>query len=162
MRFRKLRIAWSVAWGVAAVLFCVLFVTSLNHLYKAYARVYDQYVEVSALRGRFGLQFVTEKHNWTLGYRRGLISMPVDSEFSNSFPVDVNATWGFSFQHFRPQKPSALRVWRGTMPCLFLVTVCSGLAWACWLPWRFTLRTLLIATTLVAVVLGLIAWAARS
>jgi hypothetical protein len=30
-----------------------------------------------------------------------------------------------------------------------------------WLPWKFSLRTLLIATTLVALVLGLIAYAAR-
>jgi hypothetical protein len=30
-----------------------------------------------------------------------------------------------------------------------------------WLRWRFSLSTLLIATTLVAVVLGLIVWAAR-
>ena len=28
-------------------------------------------------------------------------------------------------------------------------------------PWRFGLRTMLIATTLVAVVLGLVVWAAR-
>ena len=32
------------------------------------------------------------------------------------------------------------------------------LAAAAWLPLRFTLRTLLIATTLVAVVLGVIVW----
>jgi hypothetical protein len=30
-----------------------------------------------------------------------------------------------------------------------------------WIRWRFSLRTLLIATTLVAVVLGLVVWAAR-
>ena len=28
MKFRKLRIAWSVAWGVVAVLLCVLWVRS--------------------------------------------------------------------------------------------------------------------------------------
>ncbi len=30
-----------------------------------------------------------------------------------------------------------------------------------WLPWRFSLRTLLISTTLIAVVLGLAVWSAR-
>lgn len=29
-----------------------------------------------------------------------------------------------------------------------------------WLPWRFSLRTLLIATTLLALVVGLVVWAA--
>jgi hypothetical protein len=33
--------------------------------------------------------------------------------------------------------------------------------WFGWPPWRFSLRTLLIATTLVAVVLGLGVWVAR-
>jgi hypothetical protein len=41
----------------------------------------------------------------------------------------------------------------------WLLVVTSGLMAAMpWLPWRFSLRTLLIATTLVAVVLGLIVW----
>ena len=32
MRYRKLRIAWSVAWGVVAALLCVLWVRSYGHL----------------------------------------------------------------------------------------------------------------------------------
>ena len=41
------------------------------------------------------------------------------------------------------------------------VLVLSLIAVAPWLPQRFSLRTLLIATTLVAVVLGLIVWSIR-
>ncbi len=37
-----------------------------------------------------------------------------------------------------------------------LTVICGALATAPWLRFRFSLRTLLIATTLVAVVLGLI------
>ena len=49
------------------------------------------------------------------------------------------------------------------LPHWFDITVSSDflIAAAPWLRWRFSLRTLLIATTLVAVVLGLIVWAAR-
>ena len=45
------------------------------------------------------------------------------------------------------------------LPCLAAATI----ALLPWLKWskRFSLRTLLIATTLVAVALGLIVWAAR-
>ena len=31
MKYRKLRIAWSVAWGIVAVLLCVLWVRSYSH-----------------------------------------------------------------------------------------------------------------------------------
>ena len=41
----------------------------------------------------------------------------------------------------------------------WLPTIISGsLAAAPWLRWRFSLRTLLIATTLVALLLGLFVW----
>ncbi len=36
-----------------------------------------------------------------------------------------------------------------------------ALAALTWLPWRFTLRTFLIATAMVAVVLGLVVWSFR-
>ncbi len=44
--------------------------------------------------------------------------------------------------------------------CLLLVA--GAFAALPWLRWRFSLRTLLIAMTLVAAVLGLIVWAAKS
>jgi hypothetical protein len=47
-------------------------------------------------------------------------------------------------------------------PHWFLVLLSAAFATAPWIRWRFSLRTLLIATTLVAVVLGLIVWAART
>jgi hypothetical protein len=43
------------------------------------------------------------------------------------------------------------------IPCWFSVLLVTTLAVAPWVRWRFTLRTLLIATTLVAVLLALIA-----
>jgi hypothetical protein len=42
------------------------------------------------------------------------------------------------------------------IPQWFVVTACAAAASAPWMRWRFRLRTLLIATTLVAVGLGLI------
>jgi hypothetical protein len=43
-------------------------------------------------------------------------------------------------------------------PYWFSILLVTTLAALPWLRWRFSLRTLLIATTLVAVVLGLIVW----
>jgi hypothetical protein len=47
------------------------------------------------------------------------------------------------------------------IPHWFAAMLCVGMAAAAWFRWRFSLRTLLIATTLIAVVLGLIVWAVR-
>jgi hypothetical protein len=47
------------------------------------------------------------------------------------------------------------------VPFWFLVAVAAALSIAPWLRFRFSLRTLLIAMTLFAVVLGLIVWPRR-
>lgn len=50
------------------------------------------------------------------------------------------------------------------IPDLLLVTFFAAVATVPWLPWwsrRFSLRTLLLACTAVAVVLGLIVWLAH-
>jgi hypothetical protein len=47
------------------------------------------------------------------------------------------------------------------VPHWTLALIACLLAAASWLPGRFSLRTLLIATTLVAISLGLVAWALR-
>ena len=58
-----------------------------------------------------------------------------------------------------PQKP----MYCVQVPHWFLLGIVATLAPVPWIHWskRFSLRTLLIATTLVAVVLGLVVYAAR-
>jgi hypothetical protein len=46
-------------------------------------------------------------------------------------------------------------------PYWFPVLISGVLAAVPWIRWRFSLRTLLIATTIIAVVLGLIVWLRR-
>jgi hypothetical protein len=54
---------------------------------------------------------------------------------------------------------SSLRI--VAVPHRLLAMIIATIGLASWLRRRFTLRTLLIATTVVAVVLGLIVWAVR-
>jgi hypothetical protein len=49
----------------------------------------------------------------------------------------------------------------GSLPFWIVVPVFLTLAAAPWIRWRFSLRTLLIATTLIAALLGVFAYAAR-
>jgi hypothetical protein len=66
----------------------------------------------------------------------------------------VSGKWGYDFGH-TPQKLTS------SFPHLVPIAVVVSCAIVPWLPCRFSLRTLLIATTLVAVVLGLSVWVVR-
>jgi hypothetical protein len=48
------------------------------------------------------------------------------------------------------------------IPDWLLIFISIAFAAAPWIRWRFSLRTLLIATTLVAVVLGLVVWMSQT
>ena len=82
MKYRKLRIAWSVVWGIVAVLFATVWVCS---------------------------------------------------------------SW-----------------WEDIIVYRCLAVLLATVAVAPLVPWRFSLRTLLIASTLIAIGLGLIVWATRA
>lgn len=85
----------------------------------------------------------------------------------NLFPVDEKGATVETYQHFEG-KVTTTQVWNvkltplaGTGPMIpywSLVLITPLLAIAPWLRWRFSLRTLLIAMTLLAVMLGLVAW----
>jgi hypothetical protein len=147
MRFRKLRIAWSVACAIACVLLIVLWARS----YKVNDFVFKH----------DSTKFVTtfESNNGQLSFYR--IQDP------SSRPPKPHG-WRYSSEE--PQKKQNLFLWMFTptttairLPCwvpCFLLSIFAAAPWYRQIPHRFTLHTLLIATTLVAVVLGLIiAWA---
>jgi hypothetical protein len=78
----------------------------------------------------------------------------------------VSHIWAFIHESLQASDVEAIRELgfvRSSVPFkhlpILLPFLCSMAATAVapWLPWRFSLRTLLIATTLVAVVLGIIA-----
>jgi hypothetical protein len=146
MRFRKLRIAWSVAWGIAAVLLCVLWVQSywwFNH--AQYILSNNRAVALIAAQGVvsiFGGSF--DKPTTP-----GVPASGVDSK-KITFETDYwqSDHWNFEFDEAR-------------VPLWFLVAMCGGISTLSWFPSRFSLRTLLIAMTLVAGALGAIVFMAR-
>jgi hypothetical protein len=166
MKYRKLRIAWSVAWGVVAVLLMVMWLRScywfdvarIDPIYKAYS-----------IGGQSG---------------SGCLVLDCVNSFTPAFPQTNFRYQCTSLNQLRAGLqqsgyPLPSRVWGGfsariegrnyfsfCVPYWFLaLTAASGVAFP-WLPWhklrwQFSLRTLLIVTTLVAVVLGLIGWMVR-
>jgi hypothetical protein len=150
MNHRKLRIAWSVGWGLLAVLLVVLWVRSYWWVDQAFIRFSDDFTPGVATCQR-GFAFVTD-------------ALPEDSPQLPPFEV----------QSFRRDDPSVLGIdlmdevlEQGTfghylvVPYVMPALIVTVLTFIPWLRWRFSLRSLLIAVTLVAVVLGFVAYAVR-
>jgi hypothetical protein len=143
MRFRKLRIAWSVLWGLACVLLIVLWVRSYRGgdsitLYESNAEA----VPLTSTKGHIELladnDINANPYQW------------VDFVMNNNPErQSVSAIYaGFEVRH----------TWRFdsySMPHWFAVLLSVACGAIPWLGWRYSVRTLLIATTLVAAVLGL-------
>ena len=156
MTFRKLRIAWSVACGIACVLLIALWVRSYSARDMTRGVIAGSHLHLNAtsLNGEAAIafdQWIGSPHPWifeSVSNRENMIA--VFSSVTGKPPL----SWlGFRWQF----KWNLVVV---VFPYWFSVLISGTLAAIPWLPWwsnRFSLRTLLIATTLVAVVLGLIA-----
>jgi hypothetical protein len=159
MRFRKLRIAWSLGWGVMAVLLIVLWVRSYwwydSFAYFPTSRSYG----VGSIQGE--LVFAATN------FGPGLSSIKLGPQPQWSAHSEyITPTTGFPLM--RDGRPVPRTMGFGWFPAVnwlyvfvphsFPIVIVVAIVPAPWAPWqnRFSLRTLLIATTLVAVVLGLI------
>jgi hypothetical protein len=144
MRFRKLRIAWSVVWGLLAVLLIVLWVRSYWCKYTFRTNDLDNRVVVFSAYGNI--------HFRKFGDTAISTCISDGWEFQSELTEDLNefkGSNGFQLLH----RPGYFDL---SIPYRFPVMLSATLTVAPWLRFRFSLRTLLIATTLVAVVLGLI------
>jgi hypothetical protein len=148
-RFRKLRISWSVGWGLACLLLVVLWAVS----YDTHATT-DPYpitstndIAVEFFRGRIAAILGPTLPPNTLP----LFLLDYPKQNGNRLP----GVAGFAMLSV-PKLGSVLMV-----PTWFAVLFGFSAGAAPWMRSRFSLRTLLIASTLIAVVLGLIIYAAR-
>ena len=167
MKYRKLRFAWSVAWGVVAVLLCVLWVRSYSQsdTLEAPSPLSSCGAMFDSLDGRMRLLILDDEsskwdwskysedsesaQNWlqgqiTIGEEHGEISR-------------LRYVYYLDFQVLR--RPRLLRI---HCPHWTAVLLYACLSFVPWLPFRFSLRTLLIATTLIAVGLGAVVYTANN
>jgi hypothetical protein len=149
MKYRKLRIAWSVVWGVVAVLLIVLCVRSY--------RVADV-VQFDSSRG-WG--FIVNCYRGEFEFATADVPAPTGQHFYHQVVRASGVKWpgwptvkfGFGLLDANKGLVDLL------LPHWFLVILSIAAGVAPWLVFgRFSLLTLLIATTLVAIVLGLIVW----
>jgi hypothetical protein len=152
MRFRKLRIAWTAAWAVAAVLLCVLWVRSE---YRAdYFRwrvsstsgvtVFSAKGRIKCLAGEMNNRFQTE---WfSIGHNR-VYQLDVFAEGLGFDAVAEDRTARAGLVRYGFKIP----LW---LPIMLCATI-SAMPWARHYKWRFSLRTLLLAMTGIAALLGI-------
>jgi hypothetical protein len=149
MKFRKLRIAWSVFWGLACVLLIVLWVRSYNRT-ETVSKTNKNLISTTFGSG-YGLAYFIRSDDSAV-------------VFGDPFEDAEESGWKYSSVPAAPGPPHKLG-WNSDAKLLIVpvpywcpVLLAAAFATAPWLRWRFSLRTLIIATTLVAVVLGLIVW----
>ena len=152
MKYRNLRIAWSVAWGVVAVLLCVLWVRSYWQLDSFAGYVIKWNVHASILPGTFliGAPNYPGRLPWMK------TSMPTSSWWAAMERAGAAPQYPRVWGRLRTHGNDMLSI-----PCWLSVFIVAAMGTLPWLPYRFSLRALLVATTLVAVLLGLIVWALR-
>jgi hypothetical protein len=144
---RYLRVAWTVLCSIACVLLIVLWVRSY------------WWIEVFELP-------LTAKYSVRGGSFPGVcgLGFPYTSLGQCYSREPSNATWQYDKYEF-PSSLSGTFIFdtrSALVPYWFALGVLVAVAAIPWVRWRFNLRTLLIATTLVAMMLGLIVRAAKS
>ncbi len=111
---------------------------------------------------------------WVIVGSKTYVAMPICGQFAcGVVNRSLSSSQSFAISSLDPQQISPrsswlLRVrpsgWQAVVPMWLPVAVFSLLAGAPWfrVPKQFSLRTLLIITTLVAVLLGLVVWSINS
>jgi hypothetical protein len=148
MRFRKLRIAWSVACGIACVLLVVLWVRSYWWVDSIETRKTPTFWVVASSRGALGvgynpLVYPVADRDWKFE--------SYSPDYNEQMPV--HSFLGFYIHHLQGEAAIVVPHWS----LVLFTAVIAPLPWIRWST-QFSLRTLLIATTLVAVVLGLLVY----
>jgi hypothetical protein len=165
MRLRRLRIAWAVAWGVFTLLLIGLWVRSLNWMDVLTGPVSSKReIAIGTLPGKIAVATIDPAWNPHVFARREWRSETV--EVLQDIRRDQHATGveqkDFALDDFR-------KVWAigqrrlSSIPMLWMVLLSAALAPITLIRWssRFTLRTLLVVTVLVAVALGAIVYETR-
>jgi hypothetical protein len=155
IRFRKLRIAWSVGWGVVTLLLCVLWVRS--YMTTDTLGGTTSAPRVFLVRSSWGHLHILSFDDTTQSRDWKIESEPLTAD-TKRFEKNMNQTltkFGFGQLIAGSDYEITLPYWLPFIGGVLLATI-PCVRWSR----QYSLRTLLIATTLVAVMLGLLVYAA--
>jgi hypothetical protein len=150
MKFKKLRVVWSVGWGVVAVLLVGFWVRS----YWWTDFVYAHSGEVGNTPGAFLIAFESDPSRWPINHIASDVFL---KEFSKKQKVHKSlGLWGAIVWN-----PGFFAIFIPYWFLMLLTTVLGVAPWLRKISWHFSLRTLLIATTILALALGTLVWLAH-
>ena len=151
MKHRELRIAFSAACSIACVLLSVLWVSSY----------WKQYTVTWNITKNTALM--------TYSAAGGLFVYLGNTQFKYPYEIDSYALDAETIKVFRASNAKkAFRIINEdggvdtVIPLPLALSLTAAFAALPWLGYRFSLRTLLIATTVIAVALGIIVWMTRA
>jgi hypothetical protein len=145
-RFRKLRIAWSVGWGVLCLLLIALWVRSRDAVDSCQTPAVVGALHFQSGFGKVVVFRLPTKVNWKAGSFPAIHTGKDDILMSPLIGVANVVTFYNGWARV------------AVVPYSIATALLATLVGLPWLPTRFSLRALLIATTLVAVGLGLSVW----
>ena len=151
---RYLRIAFSATCLIACVLLIVLWVRSYWVWDVVYRRSPNVATDIGASSGT--VYFVRLDNLISTGRIYEAHGWEYAGDKPN--PTEVGPKLQFTIDHLATSRIGVVNV---HLPYWLVALSSAVLATLPWLPGRYSLRTLLIATTLVALVLGMIVWSIR-
>lgn len=154
MRFRKLRIAFSVTCGSVCVLLIMLWVRSYRHI-DLFTAALSGSTTLRFYSGPAGIGVQWKNLSAAFGIGYHSITIPLDSvvDFRIAIPHGISRLFQFRI--------NSEHIGVSFLYAVLFVGSLAVLPWIRAFSWQFSLRTLLIATTLVAVALGFAVWAAK-
>jgi hypothetical protein len=172
MKYRKLRIAWSVFWGTVAVLLMALWVLSYWRVDQILGPISaTNYAGCTSAVGelRFGksndpvLRRLFNNQSARRGFPRSTGSEGHGPFFPASVPdpPDVKLITWPRLNLNMGVRPPGITHDELIIPYWLPVALTATLAAAPWFRWRFSLRTLLVGTALIAAILGAAIYAVR-
>jgi hypothetical protein len=150
MKYRKLRIAWSAAFGLLALLLIVLCVRSYDRLDILEKRTRSLAVQICSVKGRIAIARLDPRTSYVI--RRPYLS------FAAGDAADWRKAGVLGFAYYDDGAVTAL-IAPHWLPALLSVAI-AVIPWTS-RTWRFSLRTLLIGMTVVALAVGLLVASTR-
>lgn len=145
MKSRKLRIAWSVIFGVAAAAVFALWVRSY---WRADTACYQGSAIMRMVVSQNGVIYAGDWYqNLSSGWK-----------FGSAASERIENKWDQLAVAYFDERPRDVCI---AFPHWLLLLPLAILAVAPWINWHFSVRTLLMITTAVAALLGLVAWGSR-
>jgi len=153
MKYRKLRIAWSVAWGVACLVVIALWVRSYSRFEVPTASVAGLTIQVVSSQAKLAVP-ASYDPSYEIGWLWQFESVSDDDPEGHNEAMSYIAN-AIGVGYVPTPLPTIV------FPDWLSVLLSATLATAPWLPCRIGLGTLLIGMTVAAIGLGLAVYAHR-